>query len=81
MDETQKSGSATMIVIILVVILALGGFYFWNKRDTALPAEDASPIVEITSTSDEVTDIENDLNSTDLNSPDYNLDEENFNAS
>ncbi len=63
-------------LIVAVVVLA-GLAYFWNERagDPALNS------VESQSSSDEIVDIEADLEATDVDSVDYDLSEENYNAS
>lgn len=67
-------GPAVATFIILAVII-LGGIYFWSQRgEQAVPAEnnEASQI-EAQSTSDAISDIEADLNATDLENLDAEL--------
>jgi len=72
MREPQKKSSVGPIIgiVLVILIIVLGGLYFWGKRladngDTLPPLEE-----EPLSTSDEVSDIEADLDATDLESLD-----------
>lgn len=79
-----SAGSLTALIVILV-LLAIGAFYFWNERvaeDAALESDNAAlESINRQSNSDLEADIEADLNSTDIEGVDYDLDPENFNAS
>lgn len=76
MGEPKKSGVGALIgSIIIILILVLGALYFWGGKlqtsDQELNFDDSSAAVT-TSTSDEVSDIEADLNQTEA----VNLDED-----
>ncbi|HEY4528250.1 MAG TPA: hypothetical protein VJJ48_00280 [Candidatus Paceibacterota bacterium] len=82
MDQTQKGGVGTAVTIVVALLVLLGGYWFWNNRADNEMSKNATSTAEEMSNSDEVSDIEADLNSTtEFNSPDYDLDEENYNAS
>ncbi len=78
-ESTPRGGSAGPVIgiIVILVIIILGGLYFWGQRegnDEVLNEElDA---INLQSDSDEVDTIEADLNATDIE----NLDSE-MNAS
>lgn len=75
----QKSNGALIGSIIIIIILIIGGIYLaQNKikeaKENALTAEQANKSADILSTSDEVNDIEADLNkNADINSLDKGL--------
>lgn len=76
MGEPKKSGVGALIgSIIIILILVLGALYFWGGKlqtsEEELNFDDSSAAVT-TSTSDEVSDIEADLNKTET----VNLDED-----
>ena len=74
-NANQKGSAGTWITtIVILLVLAFGGWYFWG-RDHGLNNQNAQ------SNSDEAASIEADLKATDVNSPDYDLNEANFNAS
>lgn len=74
--KTKKEGGVGSIIAIIVIILILiaGGYYYFTTSITAgLPAEgdgaaaeDAIAALNEQGTSDNLTDIEADLNATDL---------------
>lgn len=78
MGEPKKSGVGALIgSIIIILILVLGALYFWGGKlqtnEEELNFDDSSAAVNgATSASDEVSDIEADLNQTEL----VNLDED-----
>ena len=79
--EQKSMGSLVGILIILVVII-LGGWYFLNQRSQEVPfldeenvrAEASINALETQGTSDELDSIEADLNATDLSDLDAELD-------
>ena len=75
------AGSLVATIIILAVII-FGAIYFWRARGNEAEMNDG--VLESIGTqnsSDDISDIEADLNTTDVENVDYDLDEENFNAS
>ncbi len=68
MGEPKKSGAGALIgSIIIILILVLGALYFWGGKlqtnDQEFNFDESSAAVNgATSTSDEVSDIEADLN-------------------
>lgn len=76
----QKSNGALIGSIIIIVILIIGGVYLAQnkikeaKEQEKINAEQASKSADVLSTSDEVSDIEADLNkNADVNSLDKGL--------
>lgn len=68
--ERANEGSSGPIIgtIIILVVIILGGLYFWGQRDDTADATDTTvESIEMQSESDEVSDIEADLEATDLN--------------
>ena len=87
-DEPEKSSSGPIAgIAIIVILLIAGGVYFWssvlNKEETEqLPMIQSGGEVDaivnqlnLQGTSDEVADIEADLNTTDLGSLDSELED------
>ena len=89
--QTQQKSMGPMLgIVIIVVLLVLGGFYFWGtqikdksqvQENAEVTAEDianqedtALENLNTQSTSDEIDDIEADLDATDLESLDSELD-------
>ena len=89
--QTQQKSMGPMLgIVIIVVLLVLGGFYFWGtqikdksqvQENAEVTAEDianqedtALDNLNTQSTSDEIDDIEADLDATDLESLDSELD-------
>ncbi|MFT5179885.1 MAG: hypothetical protein ACI9GH_000254 [Candidatus Paceibacteria bacterium] len=82
--EDEKEGSVGPVVasVIIIILIIIGGLYFWGsvlKEQGYSPEEyidvnEDSQIKDLTtqSSSDEISDIESDLNGTDLD----NLDDE-----
>ena len=83
MQPVQKSGSAWPVIgaIIILVIVALGAFYFWNQRASNRMLDDQLNGINAQSNSDEAASIEADLNATDVENVDYDLDEGNYTSS
>lgn len=83
MEENKNEGSLGPIVgtIIILLVIILGGLYFWGERAKRLntvddsSAQSAGDIQNITtqSSSDATADIEADLKATDIDSVDANL--------
>lgn len=81
-EPEKKSAGPVFGIIIIVVLLILGGFYFWGTlNDSMSPAEIEAEIdtalesLETQSTSDEVSDIEADLDATLLDDLDKELED------
>ena len=85
----QKSMGPMLGIVIIVILLVLGGFYFWGTQikdrsqvqEVEITAEDIANQEDTTlknlqsqSTSDEIDDIEADLDATDLENLDSELD-------
>lgn len=73
----QSSSSSIWIWLIVAVVVLAGLAYFWNERS----GEPVANPIESQSNSDEILDIQADLEATDVDSVDYDLSEENYNAS
>ncbi len=82
--EKDKSFGPVIGIIIIIIILALGGFYFWGQRlvkegilnedeKTQEKYDQALESLRQLSDSDDVSAIEEDLNATDLSPLDKNL--------
>lgn len=81
-----KSTGAIIGSIIIIIILIIGGLYLWGKQITEKEAQssitpeqilsETDPALDLLKTqgiSDKITDIEADLNATDLNNLDKEL--------
>lgn len=78
--RTEKSHGALIGSIVIVILLAVAGIYYWNttmksismerKADIQSAQEDATTIntLQVQGTSDEVSDIETDLSATNIDS-------------
>jgi uncharacterized protein HemX len=81
----SSSFASLIALVVILALLAVGAFYFWNERMEKGAAEgpnnDALQTINSQSASDLEADIEADLNATDIDNVDYDLDPENFNAS
>lgn len=77
-DGQNTGGSAGPVIgiIVILVIILLGGLYFWNQRAEEMMTDEDLNSINSQSDSDETNSIEADLESTDVD----NLDSE-FNAS
>ncbi|MBL7045458.1 MAG: hypothetical protein ISR99_00245 [Parcubacteria group bacterium] len=85
MSEEKKSSGPFVGIVIIVLVLVVGGLYFWGsklskeRQDLVTPEEiqaEADPSLEALSTqstSDAVADIEADLDTTDLGGLDAEL--------
>ncbi len=83
--EDKKSIGPIVGIVIIILVLVLGGLYFWGQKinmmdqgispETVLNAEDAS-LVQLgqQSDSDTTASIEADLNATDISNLDTELD-------
>jgi len=93
LSEPQKKSTGAVIgSIIVIVVIIVGGLYLWGKQISEKRAQESMTPEQILSEpdnslnalqnqskSDEVSDIEKDLNATDLNELDkelQNIDEE-----
>ena len=65
----------TTVVVIVALLVLLGGYYFWNNRaEKSMGTNATSTAQEQMSNSDEVNDIEADVNATgSFDSSNYNL--------
>ncbi len=79
-DGVPKGGSSGPIIAIIVVlvIIILGGLYFWNQNkidNTDLESGNSTALESINtqSSSDNATDIEADLNATNVDNLDAEL--------
>ena len=79
-EPEKKSAGPVFGIVIIVVLLILAGFYFWGTlNDSMSPAEIAAEAdtalesLETQSTSDEISDIEADLDATSLDDLDQEL--------
>lgn len=76
----KKSSGPLIGIIIIIVVLLVGGLYFWMTKIATIPEEtgtDTEAVVEQLSTqsaSDEISAIEADLDATDLENLDAELD-------
>ncbi len=68
MEEQKNSNGIGALVgtIIVILILIVGGFYFYGQRVEKQKQLEASALQA--SSSDEIVDIENDINALDLDS-------------
>lgn len=88
-EVTEPSSSGSLIgVVIIVIVLVAGGIYFWSSTINQDSEENVLPTIQSggdtdaivnqlneQGSSDEVADIEADLNTTDLESLDSELDD------
>ena len=84
MKKSHGVGPAVGIVIIIVLLIA-GGYYFWQQRaatmkgadlpsdEVSVDQDDTRAALEAQGSSDELADIEQDLNATELDSIDEEL--------
>jgi len=81
MVAPNEEGSAGPVIgtIIILAVIVLGGLYFWGQRADSKPAmteeqvQEQVNMIQEQSTSDAPTDIEADLNATDIDSLDSEL--------
>ena len=67
--ERPGEGSAGPIIgtIIILIVIVLGGLYFWSQRDDVVDGVDSQvESIETQSESDDVTSIEADLEATNV---------------
>lgn len=86
-QEDKKSVGSIIGIIIIIVIIIIGGLYYWgsylNKQDLAsltpeeIASQDDTAVEQLQEqgTSDEIADIEADLNATDLEGLDAELEQ------
>lgn len=79
--KEDKSFGPLIGIVIIVIILILGGLYFWGQQvgeesleELAPSADEVIGTLEMQGSSDELIDIEDDLNITDLDNLDADLD-------
>jgi len=85
MPQEEKSVGALIGSIIVVAVIVIGGIYFWMTRSGETPSTETSPLGQTVppdqetaallnqGTSDEISDIEKDLNATNLNNLDAGM--------
>jgi len=77
----EKSVGSIIAIIIIIAVIIIGGLYFWGKTindlgintDKELTSDEMLNSLNTQKTSDELTDIEADLNATDLDELDTEL--------
>ena len=81
-EPEKKSAGPVFGIVIIVVLLILAGFYFWGTLNDSMSPEEieaeadtALVSLETQSTSDEVSDIEADLDATSLDDLDKELED------
>ena len=79
--RSESSRSSWIVGVIVLLVLLAGGLYFWSNRGVDIENDTRLENVEDRNNSDEVLDIEADIEATDTDNVDYDLDEGNFNAS
>jgi len=79
----RDSSSSLVAVLLIAAVILIGVVYFWMNRaaDVLVPEDQMIESIEEQSSSDAFSDIEADLNATDLENIDYDLSEENFTSS
>lgn len=75
MNGASSGSSAGLIIgiIVLLAIVILGGFYFWNERADDMMTDQQVESINIQSEEDDTASIETDLNATDVDSLDAEL--------
>jgi hypothetical protein len=75
--EKPKGSSAGPVVgaIIIIVIIVLGGLYFWGKKLAEAPVDEETLELQEVNSSDDLADIEADLENTELDSLDSDFGE------
>lgn len=79
--RSESSRSSWIVGIIVLLVILAGALYFWGNRGGNLDSDARLENIGNQNESDEVLDIEADIEATDTDSVDYDLDEGNFNAS
>lgn len=76
-DKTNEGSAGPIIgTIIILVVIILGGLYFWSQRDnTDSATENRVESIETQGDSDDVSSIEADLEATNVNDLGSELDE------
>jgi|GEM_PF-2603184 len=79
----RDSSSSLVAVLLIAAVILIGAVYFWMNRaaDVLVPEDQMIESIEEQSSSDAFSDIEADLNATDLENIDYDLSEENYTSS
>jgi hypothetical protein len=76
-EPMAQAKSSFWLWAVVGVVVLVGLVYFWSNRSEY----DSADSLENQNTSDEVLDIEADLDSTDVENVDYDLNADNYNAS
>ncbi len=73
--DAQTGSSAGPIIgtIVILAVIIFGAFYFWGERSESEAINEQVDTINIQSASDEVVDIEADLNSTNIESLDAEM--------
>jgi uncharacterized protein HemX len=79
--ETRSSAGPIIGAIIILAVILFGALFFWGERSENRALNEKLQEINTQSESDEVVDIEADLEATDVESVDYDLNPENYNAS
>jgi hypothetical protein len=79
----ESGGSAGPLIgaIIILAVILFGALFFWGERSENRALENQIQEINTQSDSDELLDIEADLEATNVDTLDYDLSEENYNAS
>lgn len=72
-SQSNSIGPAITGVVILAVVI-FGVLYFWSQRDTTESLNQQVDTIRVQGESDSVSDLETDLNSTDVENLDAELD-------
>ncbi|OGI65308.1 hypothetical protein A3A95_03300 [Candidatus Nomurabacteria bacterium RIFCSPLOWO2_01_FULL_39_18] len=73
MEPEQKSNGALTGLIIIIIILVLGGIYFWKSSMKEEPAPAVPGGIETSGTPDDTASLEADVNGIDLESLDSEI--------
>jgi len=79
--EAGSSLGPIIGAIIILAVIVFGALFFWGERTEDQALENQVETIGTQSESDEVVDIEADLEATDVESVDYDLNPDNYNAS
>ena len=72
--ETDNSAGPIIGVVVILVLILLGGLYFWNQRaDTEMSTDRTVESITIQNSSDDTASIEADLDATDVENVDSEL--------
>lgn len=77
LQPEKKSVGPTIGLVIVVILIILGGIYFWNQQQNkdsdSMAVENEAMMIKEQGTSNEVSSIEADLNATNLDNLDQEL--------